>query len=84
MSFRLTDHAEEELVRRQIPREVLEEVLQSPEQAVPEHHGRKCYQSRKQIGGIMFLARAIVDDKVDPNVVVTLRGRRRVCPLQTP
>ena len=31
----------------------------------------KAYQSRCEIGGKMFLLRVIVDDSVDPAVVVT-------------
>ena len=72
MTFRLTNHASEELVRRRIPPEVLQAVLDYPDQVVPERAGRKAYQSRREIGGIMFLIRAIVEDRTEPGIVVTV------------
>jgi hypothetical protein len=72
MTFRLTPHAQTELSRRAIPPDVLKAVLDTPEQVLPERRERKAYQSRHEIGGIMFLVRAIVDDRVDPAIVVTV------------
>lgn len=72
MRFRLSDHAKQELVRRGIPVEALESVLQRPEQVVSEPGGRKAHQSRVDFRGTMFLVRAIVDDRPDPAVVITV------------
>jgi hypothetical protein len=72
MDFRLTDHARKELLRRQIPRSIVDMVLARPEQIVPETAGRKAYQSKVDIHGKMFLIRAIVDDSVSPAVVITV------------
>ena len=58
--------------RRQIPLEVLEAVLEHPEQIVEEHGGKKVYQSRVELGGRLYLLRAIVNDKIDPATVVTV------------
>jgi hypothetical protein len=71
MTFRLTTHAKEELARRQVSSDVFQAVLDHPEQVVPERGGRKAYQSRVEIRGIMYLVRAIVDDRTEPAVVVT-------------
>ncbi len=71
MRYRLTSHAREEIERRAIPVSWLEAVLGKPDQVVPERGSLKAYQSRRDIGGRMFLLRVVVDDTVDPAVVVT-------------
>lgn len=73
MNFSLSRHALEEIHRRGIPRYLLDAVLTSPEQTVPGHGGKRVYQSRLDFGaGAVFLLRAVVDDTVDPAVVVTV------------
>ena len=73
MNFRLSRHALEELERRGIPRDLLEQVLQNPRQILPERGGKKIYQSQVEFGGgKLFLLRAIVNDGVDPAVVITV------------
>ena len=73
MNFRFSKHAESELVLRQIPRALAEEVLQRPQQIVPERSPKKAYQSKLDFGGGgIFLLRVIVDDTVEPAMVVTL------------
>jgi hypothetical protein len=73
MHYRLCDHAAEELKRRGIPRELLDDVMSSPQQVVPATGGRKAYQSKMDFGGgRMMMLRAIVDDCEDPPVVVTV------------
>ena len=73
MNFRFSKHAESELGLRQIPREFAEEVLRRPQQIVPERPPKKAYQSKLDFGGgNIFLLRVIVDDTVEPAMVVTL------------
>jgi len=50
---------------------LLEAVLEKPDQVVRERGAVKAYQSKCEIGGKMFLLRVMVDDSVDPAVVVT-------------
>ncbi len=50
---------------------MLEAVLEKPDQVVRERGAVKAYQSKCEIGGKMFLLRVMVDDSVDPAVVVT-------------
>ncbi len=71
MRYRLSTHAQEEIERRRIPLTLLEAVLEKPDQLVPSRGAAKAYQSKCEIGGKMFLLRVIVDDSVDPAVVVT-------------
>ena len=72
MKFKLSTHSEEELIRRQIPRELLEDVLQSPQQIVPEYFGRRAYQSKLDFGeGKVFILRVIVDESTEPFTVIT-------------
>jgi hypothetical protein len=73
MRFRLTKHATEELRLRSIPRQLVDEVMDQPQQIVDEYGGRKAYQSKLDFGGgRIFLLRVIVDDRADPATVVTV------------
>jgi uncharacterized protein DUF4258 len=71
LRYKLSHHGEEEIERRQIPPALVEAVLQKPDQVVLERGALKAYQSRCEIGGKMFLVRVVVDDTVDPALVVT-------------
>jgi hypothetical protein len=73
MNFRFSKHAESELALRQIPREFVEAVLRQPQQIVPERPPKKACQSQIDFGGgKIFLVRVIVDDTVEPAMVVTV------------
>jgi len=73
MKFRYSRHAEEELRLRGISRAMADAVLRRPQQIVPERPPRRAYQSQVDVGGgKMMLIRAIVDDRVEPAVVVTV------------
>jgi hypothetical protein len=73
MTFRYSNHAETELVMRRIPRALMDEVLRQPQQIVTERPPKKAYQSQVDVsGGRIMLLRAIVDDTVEPAVVVTV------------
>ena len=73
MIFRFSNHAREEMKRRAIPERILELVLNDPQQIVPERGSLKAYQSVVDFGdGKQFLLRAIVDDTLEPAIVVTV------------
>lgn len=73
MRFSISRHAEDEMVRRQIPREWLDSVLESPEQRVPQPGGKEILQSRFTSGdGKMYLLRTVVAAEKEPPVVVTV------------
>ncbi|HPX80849.1 MAG TPA: DUF4258 domain-containing protein [Syntrophales bacterium] len=73
MIFRFSNHALEEMKRRAIPERILELVLNDPQQIVPERGSLKVYQSVVDFGdGKQFLLRAIVDDTLEPAIVVTV------------
>jgi hypothetical protein len=79
MNFRFSKHAEAELVLRNIPRALVEEVLQHPQQIVPERPPKMAYQSQLDFGGgRMFLLRVIVDDTIEPAIVVTLYRTKKI------
>jgi hypothetical protein len=78
LNFFVSPHARKEMVRRLIPATVLDSVLQNPDQVVPEKYGCKAYQSRVNFSGKVFLVRAIVNDAVDPAVVVTVYRTTRI------
>ena len=73
MRIQLSRHALDEMKRRAIPDRLLQSVLHHPQQVVPEYGGKQAYQSQLDFGGDrVFLLRAIVNDAVDPAVVVTV------------
>jgi uncharacterized protein DUF4258 len=69
--YTLSAHAREEIERRRIPLALVEAALEKPDQVVAGRGVLKVYQSKCDIGGKMFLLRVIVDDALDPAVVVT-------------
>jgi hypothetical protein len=72
LKFRLSRHVKEEMDRRSIPLNLLKSVLEGPQQVISERGGKKAYQSQLDFGGgKIFLVRAIVDERVDPPIVVT-------------
>jgi len=78
MTFRFTRHADEEMIRRGIPRRIVQDVLDGPEQVVPEREGKSAYQSVVNMSGKNFLVRVIVDDRTDPGVVITVYRTSRI------
>lgn len=73
MKFEISRHAREEMERRAIPLNIVETVLQTPQQIVDEYGNKKAYQSIMDIGtGKDYLVRVIVNDAVDPAKVVTV------------
>ncbi len=73
MRFSVSRHAQEEMVRRQIPREWLDSVLERPEQCIPALGGKEVFQSRFTSGdGKMYLSRAVVATEKEPPVAVTV------------
>ena len=73
MNFVVSRHAEEELVRRQIPDLWLKSVLENPEQRIRQSGGQEILQSRVvSANGKMYLMRAVVAADKDPPVVITV------------
>ncbi len=70
--FALSRHAWEEMERRGIVPAVVNAVLRQPEQVVPGHGALRVYRSRIEAEGKPYLLRAIINDAVDPAVVVTV------------
>jgi hypothetical protein len=56
----------------------VDSVVEKPDQIVLERGALKAYQSKRDIGGKMFLLRVIVDDREDPAVVVTVYRTTRI------
>lgn len=73
MSFQLTQHARLEMERRRISEQIVRQVLDNPEQVVPEREGLAAYQSRvaTEDRGDM-LVRVIVEERANPRRVVTV------------
>ena len=79
MKFTLSGHAQKQLAERCIPRDVLEAVLETPQQVVPAHGGLRAYQSQFELQrGRIYLVRAIVADDAEPPIVVTVYRTRKV------
>lgn len=79
MTFRLSPHAAEELHRRGIPRELVDQVLAAPQQIIEERGGRSAYQSQIEFPeGRVYLLRVIVQAHVEPAVVITAYRTSRI------
>jgi hypothetical protein len=78
MNFYFSKHVLEELEKRKIPRELLEQVLRTPDQKVPEVEDITCYQSRVEIDGNAYLLRVMVNETVNPPVVVTVYRTNKI------
>jgi hypothetical protein len=78
MPFQYSKHVLEELNKRNLSRSLLEDVLHAPEQKVPELDNITCYQSRVEIDGQSYLLRAMVNETVNPSVVVTVYRTRKI------
>jgi SH3-like domain-containing protein len=75
MKFRLTRHAEWEMARRGIPLELVQRVIDDPEQRVVDESGtgRWIYQSRLPFeDATMYLLRVVVDEDDEPPAIVTV------------
>ncbi|HYA02932.1 MAG TPA: DUF4258 domain-containing protein [Syntrophobacteria bacterium] len=73
MRFRFSRHALSEMERRGVSVLLVESVLQEPQQVVLAYGQTKAYQSRIEFGeGKVYLVRAIVDETVDPPMVITV------------
>ena len=63
MKFDISRHAHEEIVRREIPLNIVETVLNNPQQIVEEYGNKKAYQSIIDMGtGKDYLVRVIVNE----------------------
>jgi hypothetical protein len=56
----------------------MDQVLQAPEQKVPEVDDITCYQSRVEIGGKLNLLRVMVNETANPPVVVTVYRTNKI------
>lgn len=79
MRFHFSKHVQEELEARKIARALVDQLLQAPEQKVPEVEEITCFQSRVDIGGKQYLLRVMVNESVDPPVVVTSLSHQQDC-----
>jgi Domain of unknown function (DUF4258) len=79
-TYRLTDHARLEMMRRQISEVEIESVLAAPEQTACVREGRAVYQSRIELGepSKTYLLRVVVDVDRQPSEVVTVYRSSKV------
>jgi Domain of unknown function (DUF4258) len=78
-TYRLTDHAQLEMARRQISAAEVARVLAAPEQTECVREGRVVYQSRIELGKPPkpYLLRVVVDiDRQPPGVVTVYRSSK--------
>ena len=78
-TYRLTDHAQLQMARRQISAAEVARVLAAPEQTEYVREGRAVYQSRIELGEPpkTYLLRVVVDiDRQPPEVVTVYRSSK--------
>ncbi|MCI0564730.1 MAG: DUF4258 domain-containing protein, partial [Nitrososphaera sp.] len=72
MNFGCLKHAQREMARRGIPRDIVQGVLAAPAKKVPEHGAIVCYQSIVKIDRKPYLVRVMVNETASPPTVVTV------------
>jgi len=77
MNFILSLHAQQQMASRQIPAELVQSVLEHPEQIV-EEKGIKVYQSMVEISGQTRLLRVFANDSTLPVIVVTVYSTTQI------
>ncbi len=70
-NFHSSRHVQEELEKRKIAQELVKQVLEGPQQKVPELDDITCFQSQVEIDGKSYLLRVMVNETVIPPMVVT-------------
>jgi hypothetical protein len=70
--FVFSRHAREEITRRDIPEEVVTNVLRNPEQTLALPNRRRVLQSRVALEDKMYLVRVIVAVQDEGQLVVTV------------
>jgi hypothetical protein len=79
VKYKLSRHARQEMERRKISQEMVEQVLTRPQQIIPQEPGKKIYQSQLDCGdGKIFLVRVVVAEKISPPVVVTVYRTKKI------
>jgi Domain of unknown function (DUF4258) len=72
MDFYISRHAEEQCEQRGILREILDSVLQNPQQIIEDTEGKRICQSQVSVkAGKAYLIRAVVSEKTKPAIVIT-------------
>lgn len=84
-SYVFSNHALQEMDRRDIHRVIVESILNGPEQVVAGQENRTIYQSRSiqmpvEEGEVerVYLIRVVVDEQIDPPVVITVYRTSKV------
>jgi hypothetical protein len=72
VNYEFSIHVREEMTQRGIPLAMVEAVLASPDQKVPEHSSVICYQSKIEFDQKQYLVRVMVNEDVTPMKVVTV------------
>ncbi|MCH8310439.1 MAG: DUF4258 domain-containing protein [Chloroflexi bacterium] len=71
--FYVTDHARDQIDRREIPSRLLSETIANPQQIVPGYEGLEIYQSQLDFGeGRIYLLRVVVNSSAQPIRIVTV------------
>ena len=79
MDFTFTPHALKNMQERNVPLQVVLDVLNDPQEIVPEKKGRSSYQSIIEINGKPYLLRVIVEPNGE---VVTVYQTSKVSKYQ--
>ena len=72
MNIRFTTHALEECERRNIWVQLIKDIVDAPQQIVPNVEGRRVYQSKIVFDDKIYLVRVIVEVTEQEFVIITL------------
>jgi hypothetical protein len=73
-----SDHARQEMLRRNITQAQIEDVVQNPEQIVSVNLERSIYQSKLKLSQKEYLLRVVVDIRGESLTVVTIYKTSKV------
>lgn len=76
--YEISEHAQEQIVDREVPPELFEQVLRNPEQIITRPDARFTLQSRVKWQGRDYLLRIVAATDVDPVVIVTVYFTSRI------
>jgi hypothetical protein len=72
MNFILSYHAQIQIAKRQLPIYLIAMLAEAPQQIIEEEGGIKVYQSLFDNAGKTQLLRVVVNDSVEPMIVITV------------
>lgn len=73
MELIISEHAAQEMKRRAISAQAVEQIFKAPQQILSSRLGRQIYQSIVEMGGKPYLLRLVIEEGPPPTLVTAYR-----------